>query len=250
MEERVDTFDHPVLDDVHAAIYEVEVIEQKIEEAKQQLREAKQRLHERVADLPTKIGDNEDLRDEIFHYLYWFEDQVPGNTLKQVFNMVAMGLWAKETTTKTKTGKGIIKPAYVEVSCEQCDQPIQIRITSRGDLRWEDGRKQTCEECKAKADTQYHQAYKQAQAEKLRRLHELHTMPYREYLQTPEWQETRKRAMKRAGFRCQVCNAYGVRLNVHHRTYERRGFEDNQDLIVLCEGCHSIFHENGSLARY
>lgn len=95
-----------------------------------------------------------------------------------------------------------------------------------------------CPSCKAKSDAKLH-----------REIQELRSMPYSEYLQTPEWQETRRRAMKRAGFRCQVCNAYGVRLNVHHRTYERRGCEENQDLITLCEGCHEIFHNSGKLAR-
>lgn len=74
-------------------------------------------------------------------------------------------------------------------------------------------------------------------------------MPYYEYLQTPEWAERRQRAMKRAGFRCQVCNAYGVQLNTHHRTYERRGNEWDKDLITLCRTCHEIFHQNGQLAE-
>jgi hypothetical protein len=247
---------HPALDEMYAALDEVENIEQMIEEMKQQLRVAKQQLNNTVADLPVRIGDNEDLHDEIFHYLYWFEDQVSGSTLRQVFNMVS----SSEATldhgqTKTKTGKRIIKPATFDVPCTTCNQPIEIQIASRGDLQWRqryykgDWRK-NCKECQAKSDARFAQKYRQEQAERQRRLDELHTMPYREYLQSPEWQVTRKRAMKRSGFRCQVCNAYGVRLNVHHRTYERRGYEENQDLIVLCEGCHSIFHENGSLARY
>jgi hypothetical protein len=52
----------------------------------------------------------------------------------------------------------------------------------------------------------------------------LRAMPYREYLRTPEWQPRRERALERAGRRCQVC--YGdEQLDVHHRTYERRGDE-------------------------
>jgi 5-methylcytosine-specific restriction endonuclease McrA len=162
---------------------------------------------------------------------------------------------ARHGQTKTKTGKGIIRPASFDVLCDTCNQPFEMLISNRGDLqdkqKYLNGKhRMTCKECYAKANARYHQAWQQAEAERQRRLDELHTMPYREYLQSPEWQVTRKRAMKRAGFRCQICNAYGVRLNVHHRTYERRGYEENQDLIVLCEGCHSIFHENGSLARY
>lgn len=75
-----------------------------------------------------------------------------------------------------------------------------------------------------------------------KRSRELMTMPYTEYLQTPEWDVTRKKALKAAGYRCTLCNA-GGELHVHHRTYERRGVELLQDLTVLCAKCHQKFHE-------
>lgn len=59
----------------------------------------------------------------------------------------------------------------------------------------------------------------------------------------PEWKEARRRALKRAGFACQLCNSKDKTLNVHHRTYERRGNEQNNDIIVLCEDCHRKFHD-------
>lgn len=74
----------------------------------------------------------------------------------------------------------------------------------------------------------------------------LHTLPYAEYLLTPHWQNMRRGALERAQHRCQVCNA-SKGLHVHHRTYERRGYEHNEDLIVLCEGCHQLFHDHGKL---
>lgn len=74
------------------------------------------------------------------------------------------------------------------------------------------------------------------------RLHELRNMPYREYLQTPEWQQRRKVHLDAAGGRCQLCNR-DSRLQVHHRTYKNRGSEKFGDLIVLCAGCHKHFHE-------
>lgn len=75
----------------------------------------------------------------------------------------------------------------------------------------------------------------------------LHTMPYLEYLQTPEWEEKRKAALARAGYHCQVCNAGNTPLHVHHRTYIRRGYELDQDLITLCADCHQLFHQNGKM---
>lgn len=70
---------------------------------------------------------------------------------------------------------------------------------------------------------------------------ELTTMPYSAYLQTPEWQARRAEALERARHRCQVCNSGGL-LDVHHRTYERRGEERPEDLTVLCRRCHYLFH--------
>jgi hypothetical protein len=76
----------------------------------------------------------------------------------------------------------------------------------------------------------------------------LRHMPYAWYLKTNHWNRLRDKAHERAGNRCQVCNAGGL-LDVHHRTYERRGAELPEDLIVLCRSCHETFHKNGRLAR-
>lgn len=62
-------------------------------------------------------------------------------------------------------------------------------------------------------------------------------MTYPEYLLSPRWQEVRAAALERAGHRCQLCYSK-VRLEVHHRTYERLGHEEPDDLIVLCSRCH------------
>lgn len=75
----------------------------------------------------------------------------------------------------------------------------------------------------------------------------LRAMPYAEYLKTEHWYFTRKLAIARARERCQVCNS-PHRLEVHHRTYENRGEERPEDLIVLCDGCHSMFHETRQVA--
>lgn len=71
---------------------------------------------------------------------------------------------------------------------------------------------------------------------------------YAEYLQSEHWKSTRIAALRRAGYRCQLCNAEGE-LHVHHRTYERLGHEHVADLIVLCANCHQAFHENGQVTR-
>ncbi len=68
-------------------------------------------------------------------------------------------------------------------------------------------------------------------------------LPYKEYLTTHHWDEKRMEAMKRAGFKCMLCNAGGCELHTHHRTYDNIGHEDPADLICLCDKCHSKFHD-------
>ncbi len=70
---------------------------------------------------------------------------------------------------------------------------------------------------------------------------------YRQYLETATWKARRAVALKAAKHRCEVCNSPD-RLEVHHRTYRRLGEERDADLIVLCHGCHELFHRHRGLA--
>lgn len=72
-------------------------------------------------------------------------------------------------------------------------------------------------------------------------IQKLKEMPYKEYLETDHWKSKRKRALKRANYKCQLCSSKES-LQVHHNTYKNRGNEKDEDLIVLCENCHSKYH--------
>lgn len=241
-------FDHPVLNDLYVTL-------ETIEEAEKILKRSKDLLHQITTELPTRIGNNDDLKDAIFHHLYWFDERVSATALKQAFQRYPL------SQTSKRNAPNAIRNARVEITCNQCTQPFYKEFDSRNKLnihregvtRTEKytrvGYRETCPDCLTKAAFQTNDQYQRWQEEREQYLHHLRTMPYSEYLQTPHWQERRTRSLKKAGFRCQVCNAYGVRLNVHHRTYERRGYEFDTDLIVLCQECHGIFHENGKLAE-
>jgi hypothetical protein len=105
-----------------------------------------------------------------------------------------------------------------------------------------------CKPCQRKFRDERDAPFHEEMRRREERQRELRFMPYADYLQTPEWQETRKAALKRAGFKCQTCSGGGT-LHVHHRTYIRRGTERAADLIVLCAACHQLFHDNGKLAE-
>lgn len=68
-------------------------------------------------------------------------------------------------------------------------------------------------------------------------------MNYKDFLQTPYWKAVSEKKVRKAQYRCELCNSQGV-LNVHHRTYSHKGFEalHLEDLIVLCQNCHYKFH--------
>ena len=69
---------------------------------------------------------------------------------------------------------------------------------------------------------------------------------YLEYLDSPEWWTLRKRAMRRAQFKCERENPSGPRhegpLEVHHRHYRTFGHEQLEDVEVLCPSCHRDEH--------
>lgn len=87
----------------------------------------------------------------------------------------------------------------------------------------------------------------QEELDTAQRVIEQRALPYSEYLKSDHWQAQRRQALERADGRCQVCNG-DSNLDVHHRTYVRRGAELPNDLTVLCRDCHSTFHDHGRLA--
>ncbi len=82
-----------------------------------------------------------------------------------------------------------------------------------------------------------------------KRLAELRAMPYQQYLRTPEWRQTRAAALLRAGNACSLDVTHTEDLEVHHRTYERRGAELMTDLAVLCNSCHQLHHKEYGRSR-
>jgi len=68
---------------------------------------------------------------------------------------------------------------------------------------------------------------------------------YREYINSPEWYKKSSEIKKRVG-KCQVCGSQ-YNLRTHHNTYENLGDEKPEDLIVLCDTCHGIFHRRGRI---
>jgi len=77
-------------------------------------------------------------------------------------------------------------------------------------------------------------------------LSDLGSMDYKNFLKTPYWYVISQYVRYKDKYKCRLCDAKGY-LNVHHKTYEHRGFEIiyTDDLITLCGKCHSHHHDHG-----
>lgn len=64
---------------------------------------------------------------------------------------------------------------------------------------------------------------------------------YKEYLKTDHWKITRAAALRRAGYKCEICGS-SKELNVHHLTYKNIGNERPEELKVLCYYHHKMIH--------
>ncbi len=64
---------------------------------------------------------------------------------------------------------------------------------------------------------------------------------YRAYLASPHWKKTRSRIIVIRGGKCERCGSK-KHPQVHHLTYERRGCERDEDLMLLCRVCHEREH--------
>lgn len=66
---------------------------------------------------------------------------------------------------------------------------------------------------------------------------------YREwYLQCPHWIEFRNSILKKHNGKCELCKRSGLKLDIHHRSYDNIFMEKRKDVIVICRNCHSKIH--------
>ncbi len=64
---------------------------------------------------------------------------------------------------------------------------------------------------------------------------------YQDYILSKEWDRLRQWRIAKDKFKCAKCG-FKHELRVHHKTYERLGHEDIDDLITLCVRCHNDIH--------
>lgn len=63
---------------------------------------------------------------------------------------------------------------------------------------------------------------------------------YKGYLESNMWERKRAWVFKRSKGKCERCGK--VAVQVHHKTYERLGYELPEDLMAVCMSCHGKEH--------
>lgn len=68
-------------------------------------------------------------------------------------------------------------------------------------------------------------------------------MSYAEKLKDPRWQKKRLQVFTRDQWSCKWCGQKDKTLHVHHLEYAGDPWEvDYENLITLCDDCHSVAH--------
>jgi 5-methylcytosine-specific restriction endonuclease McrA len=65
---------------------------------------------------------------------------------------------------------------------------------------------------------------------------------YQQYLKSGHWHFIKAQALIRVGNKCSKCGSESE-LHVHHLNYEHLFTEKPEDIIVLCETCHTREHD-------
>jgi len=209
-------------------IENIRALQADIEARKTKINEIKLSLTRELSDPPLSFTDKVVLARD----LYWTgEGCIPFDMVKQFLNV--------------KDVRSHLGGREMNGECPWCGVTCRYIATSLAGLRAGAPKCETCidkDRSEEFRETEKRrEMYQELSVALAARRQELQEMPYREYLQTPEWRETRRQAIERAKGRCELCNST-VLLRVHHKSYERRGEEQKEDLIVLCESCHAKFH--------
>lgn len=114
-----------------------------------------------------------------------------------------------------------IRPTALAIKCKQCPNTVTVVNAAAVSSALRHGI--LCADCRGGVERKWTKA------------------TYADYLKSDHWQHTRAKALRRAGYKCQLCAAT-EHLETHHNTYERLGGEKPTDLVVLCGECHKTHH--------
>lgn len=234
----------PAMDEIGSVLQDIKDMENAIDDLKKRLRDLPARVSEQLGTFEERVNAAQ--------YLYWMFPKLSAKSIGR--GMLGLNEYKF---------RELIDSVEASVKCGRCKQ--QIRFRSRSHMseiaklvkadedstgaHYEKGFKILCDGCSREVAEEYKREYERDETMRRARVGTLKTMPYVDFLRTMYWQERRREHLQSTGYSCQVCNARDVTLDVHHRTYARRGQEHYTDLLTLCRDCHGLFHREGRLAE-
>lgn len=202
-----------------------------IELLKKQIKQLRDNSLESIVNYLKSLPINELTRK--CSILYWSTEEMAGKL--------------REAFYKITTGPFLIEPKTFIAKCVHCNKEYYISF-KHWQSKKDHKKRNPCQQCqkeKEKQEELYDKKWEEIRQQQNKieedSLNNLKNLPYKEYLQTDHWKNTRKKALYKANYRCQLCND-NKNLHVHHRTYENLGQETTQDLTVLCKPCHEKHH--------
>jgi hypothetical protein len=197
---------------------EIEALLKDIEETESSLQALRERLNVVARGLGSVISDKDKLV-ELATYLYWMVPEVKPAPLAEAIT----------GQSKIHLLKKHIPAVNAGIHCDRCNKAIPFssrnklhetirnpKARRKRQANWPEGYLIVCKTCQEEILAGRNVKYRQEEFARQKRLKELRQMLCEKYLKTPEWQERRRRHLKSAGYRCQVCNAENTRLDVHH----------------------------------
>ncbi len=167
---------------------------------------------------------DEDSLSELIRYLYW-HSKLPASRISELTDISSAKL------------AHVAGPLCFVSRCDTCASEYTARkVSRRADYE------RQCSTCGNRDKIAAHRAFL-VDWEHTDHLPEaVDKKSYAAYLNSGAWKKKRKIALKRAGYRCQLCSTKETRLEVHHNCYDRLGKEEPEDLCVLCSPCHKKHH--------
>jgi hypothetical protein len=215
---------------ISIAIKQLETIEESLIYFSNQKKIEEENLKNLVSKYMQKCTAEEDKDgiNSLIRYLYWYTNI----SIRQIASYVDLN----KNTISNRAGDLIFS-----ISCARCQSIFASKKTSRTDTG-----KKLCSNCESQDILDSHKAFLEDWMDNKWVKHDNPKMDkgtYAAYLHSSHWKKTRGLALQRAGYKCQACSTKNEILDVHHNNYERLGYEEPSDLLVLCRSCHSKVHE-------
>lgn len=211
-----------------------------LDRIEQDYKKSKQRVREQIAGTIHQLAvlaDTQAVRARILRELYWkrrISAEIIGN---------AFGLEMRRIA-------GLAGSYTIQYPCDnECGGTAEETFTSRAELERHESShgKHICPKCsKLERDELERRALQRKKASQKRAV-ELRAMSWEEFTDSQEWIEMRGYFLESVGFRCEICNASDVSLNVclqkdtteYPLMMERGFFRSGGELhfYVLCQSC-------------